>query len=87
VPYRVLLARPVPKQLDVIPRDDYARLHAEMKKLADEPRPRGCVKLEDDLYRIRVGAYRVIYSVLDDKGVVLVVKVSRRSEKTYRDLP
>jgi mRNA-degrading endonuclease RelE of RelBE toxin-antitoxin system len=35
-------------------------------------------------YRIRVGDYRVIYLVLDDQQVIVVARVARRSETTYR---
>lgn len=85
--YDIRLARPVPKQLDAVPKLDYPRIHARLKALAEAPRPDGCVKLDEDLYRIRCGAYRVIYSILDADRTVLILKVARRSEKTYRDLP
>jgi len=49
--------------------------------LADDPRPPGCEKLsgQSDRYRIRQGAYRIVYSVEDDALVVYVVKVGHRS--------
>ncbi|MBI3550952.1 MAG: type II toxin-antitoxin system RelE/ParE family toxin [Elusimicrobia bacterium] len=87
MPRQVRVARAAAKQLDAVPKKDYLRIYDDIRRLAQDPRPDGCVKLEDDLYRIRCGAYRVIYCVLDQEGVVLVVKVARRSEKTYRDLP
>lgn len=86
MPYRVLLAKPVPKQIDSIPRKDYLRIRQDLEFLADTPRPHGCIKLDDHLYRIRRGAYRIIYAVVDSEQTVLVVKVARRSEKTYRNL-
>ena len=48
--------------------------------------PRGSIKLqgEDDLYRIRVGDYRVIYTVKDEELIVLVLRVGHRRE-VYRD--
>lgn len=86
MPYRVLLAKPVPKQLDSIPKKDYTRIHRAMNELAESPRPRGYIKLDRDLYRIRSGAYRIIYAVMDTDQTILIVKVARRSEKTYRNL-
>ncbi|MBI4249459.1 MAG: type II toxin-antitoxin system RelE/ParE family toxin [Elusimicrobia bacterium] len=83
---QVLLARPAQKQLGGIPHDDYRRIYDKLRNLADTPRPYGCAKLGDDLYRIRCGAYRIIYSILDEEKTVLIVKVARRSEKTYRNL-
>ena len=53
--------------------------------LADEPRPKGCTKLEgsDVTYRIRQGDYRIIYNIYDDLVVVEVVKIGHRSD-VYR---
>lgn len=82
MPYQVRLARPAQKQLDSIPQNDYHRIHKDLQSLADTPRPRGCVKLGDNLYRIRCGPYRVIFSILDSEQVVLVSKVARRSDPT-----
>lgn len=83
---QVRLARPAQKQLDAVPRKDYRRIYDKLKNLVETPRPHGCVKLAADLYRIRCGAYRIVYSVLDPEQTLLIVKVARRSEKTYRNL-
>jgi len=72
-----------------LPRKDRARILAVLKALAEEPRPSGCVPVktaEPGTYRVRVGAYRVIYTVLDDERVVVVARVARRRESTYRGL-
>ena len=52
--------------------------------LEENPRPSGCKKLKDKsgLYRVRIGDYRVIYSIEDDVLVVVVVKVVDRREGT-----
>ena len=51
--------------------------------LGRDPRPRGATKLAaTDFWRLRVGELRIIY-VLDDDAVV-VLRVARRSESTYR---
>jgi mRNA interferase RelE/StbE len=55
-----------------------------MLALQDDPRPRGCRKLFDDIYRIRVGDYRVVYKIDDESKEVVVGKVARRREDTYR---
>ncbi|WP_414625276.1 type II toxin-antitoxin system RelE family toxin [Calothrix sp. CCY 0018] len=50
-----------------------------------EPRPNEVKKLQDDdLYRIRVGDYRIVYQIDDDIVLVSVVKVKHRRE-VYRD--
>jgi mRNA interferase RelE/StbE len=50
--------------------------------LVEEPRPPGHTKLagEDHLYRIRVGDYRIVYQIEDDRLVVLVVRVGHRKD-------
>lgn len=50
--------------------------------LESDPRPSGCKKLqsEQNLYRVRVGRYRIAYHVHDDVLTVLVVKVGHRSQ-------
>ena len=61
------------------------RIGAVIDTLAGNPRPSGCVKLagEDDVWRVRVGDYRVLYEVHDDRLVVLVIRIAKRSE-AYR---
>ncbi|MYJ93251.1 MAG: hypothetical protein F4038_09450, partial [Chloroflexi bacterium] len=61
----------------------YLRKH---RRPAGDPRPRHSLKLRDDLYRIRVGNWRVFYR-LDTRGrTVTITAVRRRNERTYRDV-
>ena len=84
--YRVLLRPPAQKFLRKL-RDKSltARLIAAMRGLASQPRPPGCEKLvgPDNLYRIRVGDYRIVYQVRDEVLLVLVLKIGHRRE-VYR---
>jgi mRNA interferase RelE/StbE len=60
-----------------------------IKTLAEDPRPTGCrpVKVaEKGTYRVRVGDYRVIYTVLDREQVIVIARVAKRSEGTYQGL-
>ena len=82
--YEVLLRRRAEKQLDRVPYADHPRIVKAMLALGGDPRPRGCRKLFDDIYRIRVGDYRVIYKIDDEGKEVVVGKVARRREDTYR---
>ena len=70
----------VVKDLRGIPKVEVRRLLKRMEALRDDPRPAGCEKLTDrDVYRIRQGVYRIVYSV-DDAGIVVeVIKVGHRS--------
>jgi mRNA interferase RelE/StbE len=55
--------------------------------LADDPRPCGVVKLagQVDLWRIRIGDYRVVYEIQDHRLIVVVVRVASRGA-VYREL-
>jgi len=64
-----------------------ARLGRRIDSLAENPRPQGIKKLagEDDLFRLRVGDYRIIYQIQEKRLVVLVVGVGHRAD-VYRGL-
>ena len=84
--YVLKLHRKVEKQFARIPRKYRSRIVKSMRDLRDEPRPDGCVKLDQNLYRIRIGQYRVIYAVFDEELVIFVCKAARRTEDIYRDM-
>jgi mRNA interferase RelE/StbE len=84
--YKLKIHHKVEKQLQRIPKNQLERLVNTMRSLRDNPRPSGCVKLEDQLYRVRQGQYRIIYAVFDDQVVVVICKVARRSEDTYKNI-
>lgn len=80
--YSVELTRTAEKQLRRIAKRDRNRLVEAIRGLADRPRPSGARKLQgyDDVFRIRVGQYRVVYEVFDDRVVVIVLKVGHRKD-------
>ena len=84
--HRIQIAPSAVRQLRNLPTSVQERIVEHIEELAVEPRPRGVVKLqgEDDLYRIRVGDYRVIYTIRDEELIVLVLRVGHRRE-VYRD--
>lgn len=83
--YRAELAPAAQRQLRRLPPGDAARLRAPILALAIEPRPSGAVKLVGtEFWRVRVGDLRIIYLMDDPAALVVVVKVARRSESTYR---
>jgi mRNA interferase RelE/StbE len=73
------------KNLAKLPRLDQLRIVSAAEALAKEPRPTGARKLiaEESLWRIRVGSYRIIYKIEDDKLLILVVKIGHRKD-VYR---
>ena len=65
---------------------DRVRIAEAVQALADDPHPPSVVQLEQNVYRLRVGDYRVIHKVLGEERIILVGRIVRRSESTYRNL-
>lgn len=67
------------------PDDVRSRLAKKIDALATPPRPDGVKKLtgETELYRVRLGDYRIVYQIEDARLVVLVVRVGHRRD-AYR---
>jgi mRNA interferase RelE/StbE len=83
--YSVTFARSARKELEALDTGIILRVLRRIEALAFEPRPLGCRKIrgESNLRRIRVGDYRVVYTVLDREQVVDIAAVRHRSE-AYR---
>ncbi len=80
---RVVLAAAAQRQLRRLPPGDAARLRGPILSLGLDPKPPGAAKLAGtDFWRLRIGDLRIVYTV-DDRTLV-VLKVARRSESTYR---
>jgi mRNA-degrading endonuclease RelE of RelBE toxin-antitoxin system len=76
MPYELKLHRAEEKKPERIPKKQQYRLVEAMRSLHKDPRPDGWVKLEDRLYWIHQGEYRIIYAVFEDEVVGLVCKVA-----------
>ena len=84
--HRVDLAPAAQGELRALPPGDAARARAPTLALAIEPHPPGAAKLAGtDVWRIRVGDLRIVYAI-DDVRTVVILRVARRSESTYRRL-
>ena len=84
--YSVLIKPSAAREIEAVDqKKDRQRIVASILALAKEPRPAGCEKLagQDDRYRIRVGRFRIVYSIADAELVVLVVRVADRKD-VYR---
>ena len=84
--YDIQLDRAAEKDLDRLPRDAWIVIDARISQLGRTPRPNGAIKLKDDIYRIRVGDYRIIYIIMDKEKRIVISRVKTRNEKTYKDL-
>jgi len=78
--YRIEWKASALKELKRLERNVIPRVFAAVDALARNPRPNGCRKLEGAsmTYRVRVGRYRVVYTVQDECLVVQVIRVSHR---------
>ena len=83
--YRVRFrSRSVRRELDGLDDESYLRIVAATYQLRENPRPAGVKKLTGhQAYRIRVGDYRVLYTVDDKTREIRIEAVRRRDERTY----
>lgn len=83
--YRLLIKPSAAKEIEASPKKDRLRIIKKIQALSSDSRPPGCEKLSghDDKYRVRQGAYRIVYSIADIELIVCVVKVDHRRE-VYR---
>ncbi|WP_419943662.1 type II toxin-antitoxin system RelE family toxin [Candidatus Poriferisodalis sp.] len=84
--YTVEISRQAVKAIAGLERADQLRIRAAIDLLADEPCPPGCTKLTagTSAYRVRVGDYRIVYDVIDDRLVIQVVRIGHRRD-IYRN--
>jgi len=83
--YELRFKPSVAKDLRGIPKADVRRILTRIQALRDDPRAPGCEKLAggDELYRLRQGTYRIVYTIHDERVVVEVIRVGHRRE-VYR---
>jgi len=79
--YSIEIKKSASKEIAKLPKAILSRVLEKIRLLENEPRPTGCKKLSaDEKYRIRVGNYRILYEIVNDKLIVYVVKVSHRKD-------
>ncbi len=80
--YQVVVSKQAAKEIEKLTADVVQRIIPQILALADNPRLNGCKKLKgsNDIYRIRVGDYRVVYSIEDTILVVDVRRVAHRRD-------
>jgi mRNA interferase RelE/StbE len=79
--YSITFARSARKEMESLSAALIERIFPKIEMLAKGPRPKGCRKLrgETNLWRIRIGEYRVIYAIYDNKKEVDIIAVRHRS--------
>ena len=82
--YEIYFKESVWKELKKVPNNDLKRILSRIEILGDDPRPTGCEKLTGhELYRVRQGNYRIVYSIQDNELTVWIIKVGHR-RNVYR---
>lgn len=85
--YRLTFARSARKELEKLPASTAERIMEQVEALMTVPRPARSIKLQggSNLWRIRIGDYRVLYSI-DDFARLIDVSAVRHRRDVYRDL-
>jgi mRNA interferase RelE/StbE len=81
--YEVIISKAVGKEIRDFPKNEIGKIYSKMQSLADDPRPNGCKKLEgntENLWRVRSGDYRIIYSVDDVICIVDIRHIGNRKD-------
>jgi len=78
--FEILFKESVWKELRKVPKIHLKKILSRIEKLKEDPRPIGCEKLTgQELYRVRQGKYRIIYSIQDNELTIWVIKLGHRS--------
>jgi len=80
--YRIEFKQTAKKELAQLPRPIAKKVAERIKALAENPRPDGCKKLPGSAYsyQIRINDYRVVYSIVDQRLIIQVIKIGHRKD-------
>jgi mRNA interferase RelE/StbE len=85
--YSIEISAPAAKALEKLPKSTRLRIVGAIELLSVDPRPPGAKMLrggDHGRWRVRVGDYRVIYAIEDDRLIVLVLRIAQRREAYHR---
>jgi len=86
MPYRLNIPKTVQAEIGRLPGNVRQRVKRAIAGLAFEPRPENATELEDELagfWRLKLDDYRIIYTIADDLIVIEIIRVGKRTPKTY----
>jgi mRNA interferase RelE/StbE len=81
--YQLIIKREALKELKLCPKKASIAIMDKIEELSNEPRPNGCKKLKgslENLWRIRIGDYRVVYMIDDVIRIVNVRNIGNRKD-------
>ena len=82
--YKIIIERKAAKEIENLPNDTIQRITDAIKNLKLNPRPHGSKKLKGEVgWRVRIGDYRILYTIVDNQKLITIYKVKHRKE-AYR---
>jgi mRNA interferase RelE/StbE len=80
--YEIIISKSVEKEIADLPKFAFKRIDRIILSLEENPRPAGCLKLTNhsNLYRIRVGHFRIVYLIYDENKIVDIRQVDHRKD-------
>ena len=81
--YQVLFSNLAAKELRHLPKEEIKRVYTKAKDLETDPRPSGCKKLvgeKENIWRVRVGDYRIVYTINDEILIVDIRRIGNRRD-------
>lgn len=81
--YKVSITKLASKELRELPKNLVPKVFLKIQSLAEDPRPHGCKKLEgyrEEFWRVRVGDYRIIYTIEDEIRIVEIRQIGNRRD-------
>jgi mRNA interferase RelE/StbE len=80
--YQITFSRSARKELQKLEENLLHKIFSKIQMLGDNPKPSGCRKLQsyENLWRIRIGDYRVLYSIEENEKIIDIVAVRHRKE-------
>jgi mRNA interferase RelE/StbE len=80
--YQIEWKRSAIKELEKLPRPMISKIVSAVGNLSSNPYPQGVRKLvgSEDTYRIRIGDYRVLYNIIDNRLIIEIIRVGHRKD-------
>ncbi len=80
--YKIEITNKAYKELNKLPSKEYPRIRDAINSLANNPHPHNSIKLTDteNEYRMRIGNYRILYTIENKILLITVFKISDRKD-------
>jgi mRNA interferase RelE/StbE len=83
--YRIAIEEKASKEAQGIPAKHRTAIDKRILALASNPRPHGAKKLtEKEGCRLRVGNYRILYTIDDEMKAVVIYRIRAKGKRTYK---